>query len=172
MVEKEKVLEKLEKAGSEEYETSWDDRGVPVSKSKKKIKKGKKSRSKGAGFELVVRKDLEEKGWVVDKWSNNVDLDLGKVVSAKRKFNPFSKVMSIGTGFPDFVAFQKVGDRYFNVVGFEVKTNGMLSKVEKEKCGFLLKQKVFNDIFVAKKGEKGLIEYIDFKERYKKFLNG
>ena len=186
---KEKVLEELRKASSENYVTEWSAEGrIGEQKKKSEIKKGKKSRSKGAGFELKVRKDLEGKGWIVDKWTNNVDLEEGRVVGAKRKFNPFKKVMTIGTGFPDFIAFQLVGDGKYNVSGFEVKTNGMLSKVEKEKCGFLLREKVFNDIFIAKKGEKskikdftcsqskiekrGLIEYVDFKERYEKFLDG
>ena len=33
---------------------------------------GKKNRAAGARFELKVRKDLEEKGWVVSKWMNQV----------------------------------------------------------------------------------------------------
>ena len=39
-----------------------------------KVKQGKKNRASGSAFELRVRKDLEEKGWIVDKWSNNVEL--------------------------------------------------------------------------------------------------
>jgi len=38
---KEEILERVEKASSEEYETSWDDKGVPVSKSKINIQQGK-----------------------------------------------------------------------------------------------------------------------------------
>ncbi len=34
---------------------------------------GKKNRAAGARFELKVRDDLEKKGWIVDKWSNNVE---------------------------------------------------------------------------------------------------
>ena len=34
---------------------------------------GKKNRAAGARFELKVRKDLEEKGWIVSKWMNNVE---------------------------------------------------------------------------------------------------
>lgn len=169
---KRKVLEALRKASSEEYEASWDDEGRVKTKSKIKIKKGKKSKSSGGQFELKVRKDLEEKGWIVDKWTNNVDLAEGRVVAAKRKFNPFSRVMSIGTGFPDFVCFQLVGDGRYNVVGFEVKQTGVLSKEEKEKGAFLLRAKVFNDLFIAKRGEqRGAIEYVDFKERYGRFLD-
>jgi len=38
-----------------------------------KVKQGKRNRANGAAFELRVRKDLTEKGWIVDKWGNNVE---------------------------------------------------------------------------------------------------
>ena len=40
-----------------------------------KQKQGKKNRQAGARFELKVRSDLESKGWIVDRWTNNVELD-------------------------------------------------------------------------------------------------
>ena len=70
---------------------------------KKNSIRGKKSRAAGARFELKVRNDLESQSWVIDKWTNNVDLEAGKLVKAKRKFNPYFKVLGIGTGFPDFI---------------------------------------------------------------------
>ncbi len=167
---KKEILEKLEKASSEEYVTSWDEKGLPISKKKTEIAKGKKSRQKGGDFELKVRRDLEEKGWIVSKWSNNVDLELQKIIIAKRKFNPFSKAMTIGTGFPDFVCFQRLSDVSFNVIGVESKINNTLSKEEKEKCAFLLKEKVFNDIWISYKNEEKRVAYESFKERYPKFL--
>ena len=39
---------------------------------KKKRAQGKKNRAAGARFELKVRKDLEDKGWIVSRWNNNV----------------------------------------------------------------------------------------------------
>jgi hypothetical protein len=75
---KEEILEIIRKAGSEEYETGWNENGVPISKKKSKIDKGKKSKSSGTHFEMIVRKDLEEKGWIVDKWTNNVDFEEGE----------------------------------------------------------------------------------------------
>jgi hypothetical protein len=125
---KEEILKKLEKASSEEYVTQWDEKGIPLSKSKVEMEKGKKSRKSGGDFELKVRKDMEEKGWIVAKWPNNIDLETKKIIPAKRKFNPFSKAMTLGTGFPDFVAFQLIGDRAYNVIGVESKINGTLSK--------------------------------------------
>ena len=39
----------------------------------KKVKMGKASRAAGLRFETKVRADLESKGWVCDKWTNNCD---------------------------------------------------------------------------------------------------
>jgi hypothetical protein len=82
-------------------------------KEEKKInysKQGKKNRAAGQRFEAKVRATLEKMGWIVDKWTNTVDYNregkTGKVVPAKRKYNPFKKVMVLGTGFPDFIAFR------------------------------------------------------------------
>lgn len=168
---KEKIMEMIKKAGSEEYETSWDEKGVPKSKKKTKVKMGRVSRARGARFELKVRKDLEEKSWVLDKWSNNVDLEENKIIPAKRKYNPFLRALSLGTGFPDFVGIKKIHDGCYDVIGVEVKINGILSKIEKEKCRFYLKEKTFSKILIAKAikdGRKINIEYIDFEERYGK----
>jgi hypothetical protein len=139
-------------------------------------KQGKKSRAAGARFEARVRVKLEEMGWVVDKWTNTVDSDregkIGKIVPAKRKYNPFKKVMVIGTGFPDFVAFKRNEDNTYEVVGVEVKSNGYLTQGEKTMCMWLLQNKIFTKVLIAKKGKKrGEIEYIDFREKHgKKFL--
>ena len=135
---------------------------------KKKRRQGKLNRAAGARFELKVRGNLESDGWVVDKWTNNVDLEEGKLVKAKRKFNPYRKVLGIGTGFPDFIAFRPKGKNY-EIMGVEVKGNGWLDKNEKEKCRFLLEKGIFSKILVVKKGKKrGEIEYIDFKKKYEK----
>jgi hypothetical protein len=173
--------------------------------------RGKKSRAAGQRFELKVRKDLESNGWFVAKWMNNVALDettviteedngevvmQGKLVPAKRKYNPFSRAFTIGTGFPDFIAhrhiydcvrtsktveefygkvemIQKkhmtdellVGNQFnYNVIGIEAKSNGYLDKTEKQKCDWLLNRRVFEKIFIAKKGKKrGEIVYEEYK---------
>lgn len=44
-------------------------------KDPKKVIMGKKNRASGGKFELKVRKDLEDSGYVVCKWSNNVELE-------------------------------------------------------------------------------------------------
>jgi hypothetical protein len=136
-----------------------------------KSKQGKRNRAAGQRFELKVRHNLENEGWVIDKWTNNVDLEKQELVKAKRKYNPFKKVMIIGTGFPDFVGF-KVDKKKYNVIGIEAKGNGWLDQNEKKKCKFLLEKKIFPKILIAKKGKKrGEIEYIDFMEKYGKKYN-
>lgn len=172
---KEKIMEMIEKAGSEKYETSWNKGGVfSTSKKKSEIKKGRISRARGARFELKVREDLEKKGRIIDKWTNNVDLERDKLIIAKKKFNPFSKVMTIGTGFPDFISIKKIHKGAYSIIGVEVKINGILSKIEKEKCVWYLQKEIFSQIWIAKavrKGRKIEIEYDDFLEKYgKKYI--
>jgi len=167
---KKEILKRIEEAGdSENYEPFWDEKGIPKSKRKSEIKKGRTARAKGAGFELKARRDLESKGRIVDKWSNNVDLKQGKLVAAKRKYNPFKKMLVVGTGFPDFISFKQMHKGAYSIIGVEVKTNGVLSKEEKEKCVWYLKNEIFSSIWIAKRGEKrGEILYDDFKEKYGK----
>ena len=38
-------------------------------------KRGKKSRAAGGRFELKVREDLEKKGWIIARWTNNVEFE-------------------------------------------------------------------------------------------------
>lgn len=155
--------------GQIEYKTIFEDDGSVRFVKKSDEKKGKKSRSKGSQFEARVRRDLEEKGFFVDKWTNNVDLGIGKIVPSKRIFKRFGVgkgVMTIGTGFPDFIAFQKIGENY-KVIGVEVKVGGKLDRIEKEKCKFLIEKGVFSEILVARKRKDGRlvrVEYIDTKE--------
>ena len=130
--------------------------------------RGKKARGAGARFELKVRGDLEKEGWVLDKWTNNVDLEEGKVIKARRKYNPFMRALSVGTGFPDFVCIKKKGKLY-EVIGVEVKSKGYLKPEEKEKCKILLTLKIFSKILIARKGKKpGEIVYEDFEIKYNK----
>jgi len=167
--DKDRFMEKIRKAGDpDNYETSWDESG-PKSKLKSKVKKGRQSKAGGTRFELKVRKDLESKGRVVDKWTNNIDLDKGELVIAKKVFNPFKKIAVPGAGFPDFISIKHLTEEIYDIEGVEVKMNGILSKEEKEKCAWSLKNKVFSRIWIAKKGKKrGEIEYIDFEKKYNK----
>jgi hypothetical protein len=148
---------------------------------------GKKNRANGKKFELAVRKMLENCGWIVSKWCNNVKDN--KLTSAKAQYNPFFKrIVGEGSGFPDFIVIanedleqankfilpRNVGslikpkDGYdytqmFHfklthiVFGVECKINGRLDKIEKEKCKWLLENKIFSKILIAKKQGKEII---------------
>lgn len=144
-------------------------------KEKKKInysKQGKLNRAAGRRFETKVRQHLEDMGWIIAKWMNTIDYSKNKIVPAKRKYNPFLKVLSIGNGFPDFICFKRIegseGDNY-DIIGLEVKSNGYLDKFEKDMCFWLLENKIFSKILIAKaikNGRKTEVEYIDFYKKY------
>jgi len=70
----EEIMKRIKEAGdSSNYETSWDDKGIPKSKKKSEVKRGKKARASGTKFENKVREDLEKKGWTVAKWTDNIE---------------------------------------------------------------------------------------------------
>jgi len=145
---------------------------MPPKKISEKSLQGKKSRAKGQRFETKVRLDLENMGWTVAKWMNTVDYDrlgnTGKLVPAKRKYNPFLKALSLGTGFPDFVCFKREGNG-FDVIGVEAKGRGYLDPKERGMCLWLLENKIFSRILIAKDSEeKGKVDYTDFNVKYNK----
>lgn len=131
-----------------------------------KIKQGKQNKARGRRFETLVRKDLESKGWIVSKWPNQVEIENDRLVPAKHKFNFFTKVMSLGTGFPDFIGFRReccpecVKPCGYSVIGIEAKSAGYLDKKEKEKVKWLLDKDIFEFILIAFRGDKrGQIVY-------------
>ena len=151
----------------------------------KKIQ-GKKNRESGRRFELKVRKDLEDKGWIVSKWMNNISElkqdkpssetnGYRKLIPAKHKFRGKGIPMAIGTGFPDFICFKIVKIKtpvgeirptpdVYEIIGVEVKSNGYLDREEKLKCKWLLDNNIFSKILIASKGKKrGEIIYEEFK---------
>jgi len=46
--------------------------GLFKMKNPEKVKQGKRNKAMGADFERRTRKDLEDKGWKVSKYSNNL----------------------------------------------------------------------------------------------------
>ena len=153
---------------------------MPEKNSKLKSEKssqGRKNRAAGGRFESKVRTDLERMGWTVSKWMNTIEQEkndrIWKIVPAKRKYNPFLKVLGIGVGFPDFVCFKKVDNGKYEVIGLEAKGNGYLDPKEKGMSHWLLENKIFSRILIAKRGKKrGEIEYTDFKDKYKTDITG
>jgi len=138
-------------------------------------KQGKKNRESGQRFEVRVRKDLEKDGWIVDRWSNNVsdypesNINLPLEERKDRKLVPAKSRFGMRTtGFPDFIAFRLVmigdtGIASYEIIGVECKSNGSLDKTEKEKCKWLIKNKIFSKIIIVSKGKKrGKIVYKEF----------
>lgn len=139
-----------------------------VVKNPEKVIQGRKNRAKGALFETKVREDLESKGWTVTKWMNTVDNEKDKVVPSKRKYNPFTRALAIGTGFPDLLCFKKNGKQY-DIIGVEVKSTGSLTQIEKGMCIWYLEKKIFPRIIIARKkkqGRKIIPHFEDFREKY------
>ena len=147
-------------------------------KQEKNIKRGKKSRKSGADFERRVRADLELKGWIVDKWTNNVsevfEQDIGEyvreLIPAKNKFRGKGIPMMLGKGFPDFIAFKFYRGynetKTYEIIGVEAKSKGYLDKEEREKCQWYLRNHIFSKILVASKVKiknRIHIEYREFK---------
>ena len=114
-------------------------------KDPEKVAQGKRNRRIGAEFEKSTRNLLEMKGWIVDKWTNNVDLQTNEIIQAKS-----NRFMSRTTGFPDFIALKKEGEDY-EVMLVEAKSNNRLDVKEKKKLN------VYLDLgfrcFVSFKGE-------------------
>ena len=140
----------------------------------KKVARGKKSKAAGSQFENRVRADLEEKGWIVDKWTNNVSDS--KLVKAKAKWAGPNRPMMMGAGFPDFVCFRIIATNnlyWYEVIGVESKMTGELDKPEKEKCVWLLDNQIFSKILIAEKTKvknRVVVVYHDFKIKYRRFL--
>ena len=164
---------------------------------KVKQQRGKRIRIQGQEFEKRVRKDLEKKGWIVDKWSNNLDYPENninlpskerkdfKMIQAKPKFvyNPGLKrriMIGNSSGFPDFICFPKIWEErdlylgevmahcgsmvHQTIIGVESKMTGKLDKLEKEKCKWLIKNKIFSKILIASKIKVGRKVEVEYKE--------
>lgn len=132
-------------------------------------KRGKKSRNSGKKFEVKVRTDLENRGYIVCKWTNTVDLVNNKLIAAKAQFNPFFKrIVGEGSGFPDYIAFKKKDNNYvlFGVESKKVEAKNKLDKKEREMATWLLDNDIFPKIYVAmpiKKGRKIQVVYQKFE---------
>lgn len=127
---------------------------------------GKKNRKKGTAFELLVRKDLEKKGWIVIKNPNNVIE--GQFKQGKSKFNPFTKRLMMNSGgFPDFIAYRTMGltpidEHHYEIIGVESKTNGRLDREERDKAKWLIENNILSRILIASKSDS--INKIKFEE--------
>lgn len=125
---------------------------------KTKSEQGRLGRTRGGTFERTTRHKLEDCGWIVCKWANIVKE--GKMIAAPHKYNPFTKSVSLGHGFPDYVSIKKInGSRM--VIGVESKMNKYLDAAEKEMCDWYLAHDVFDKIIISYK-LKGHVAYKDY----------
>lgn len=115
----------------------------------------REARRAGAKFELAVRKALEDKGYVVCKWHNQVDLETNKIVAAKNMFG-FGRALSINSGFPDFIAY-KLDERL--IIGVEAKMRGYLKPIEREKMKWYKFNGIFESVWVAYEDTDGSIKF-------------
>lgn len=131
------------------------------------VKQGKANRRKGAAFETKVRKLLESKGWIVDKWTNNIKSEVGltpvkensklpnviikgKCVQARsNRFNMRS------TGFPDFMIYKP----NIKVRFVECKVAKYLDKEEKAKAQWYLANDYCKCFYVAFLNKEKEIEF-------------
>jgi len=134
------------------------------SKGESKSTRGKRARSSGKRFEIKVRENLEENGYIVVKWTNQIDFQKNKIVPARNKFNPFLKrVMSEGSGYPDYLIYHIISRR---IIGLECKTYGYLDREEKKRSDWLISNKIFDRIIIAKKGKsRGEIIFLRYEKQ-------
>ena len=144
-------------------------------------KQGKKNKRMGADFERRVRKDLEEKGWIVSKWQNNLKYSKEKEDFKCIPAKP-GRFRMMQTGFPDFFVYKMYDEeenfldtgaipktrpiKIFKIIFVECKTNGYLSKEEKEKAQWYLKNNYCEEFLIAKKiknGRKVGVKYAVFE---------
>jgi hypothetical protein len=144
-------------------------------------KQGKKNLSKGRRFELLVRKDLESKGWIVGRWCNNLDYPKENINKPPEKRGDYKLIPAkqgrfrkTSTGFPDFICYRVCDggpeyghdfdniyvDSNFYIIFVECKSNGYLSKEEKSKAKWYLENNYCSEFLIASKGtKKGEIIY-------------
>jgi len=134
-------------------------------------KQGKRNLASGRRFEAKTREFWESKGWIVSKWMMNVDLKQNKLIPARQ-----GRFRKTSTGFPDFICFrnliteaQNENHEYvlgYEIIGVEAKSNGYLSKEEKVKADWLLKNNIFSKIIISSKSKKrGEIKNKEYEPR-------
>ena len=88
---------------------------------------GKENRKAGADFEKKVRFILEKQGYVVARWTNNIEA--GQIIPAKS-----NRFLMRTCGFPDFIVLDQSSKEYWFV---ECKRNGYLKPEEREKVSYM-----------------------------------
>jgi hypothetical protein len=160
-----KVREDLEKMGwiVDKWTNTVDYNKWKLVKVKNRFLGPGKPQMLGAGFPDFI-------AFKIDK-ENSKELPLVRGFCEKCKKESFGYDIAKG-----FIACNSCNEKLTSIplnqskiIGVEVKSQGHLDKIERDMCHWLLNNKIFSKILIAKKGEKrGEIEYIDFLEKYKK----
>lgn len=134
-----------------------------------KKEQGKKNKAAGLRFERKVRKELEEQGYIVSKWQNNIKIkeiltiapDIiieGDIIPARTGFGGYKNFRIHQSGFPDFIIWKTIGSKDgYEIIGLECKINGLLDKIEKEKVRLYKEKMVFSKFLLAKKQKNKII---------------
>lgn len=129
--------------------------------------RGRKARASGQRFERKVRFDLESKGWIVDKWGNNVDFDF----DADKFYNVKKGVTGLlvkaksfmgrtrSNGFPDFIAFRFVKEEKETLF-----SKGIFSKDSIKETESIVRKKFLYEIIGVESKSDG---YLDKQEKLK-----
>lgn len=155
-------------------------------------KQGKRNQINGRIFENKVREDLEQSGWIVSRWCNNVVftnpeifIEKGKEPNFKieRKCIPAKqgRFRKTSTGFPDFIAYRDEMNRRpynqysekhitkYKIIFVECKVGKYLDKEEKEKAKWYLENNYCSEFWVAYKEtdpedkRKNIVKYKEIK---------
>jgi len=91
---------------------------------------GKNNRRRGAAHEHKTRHYLEEQGYIVARWNNQIDLTTSPPTMIQAKSTHFNRGT---TGFPDFIAIKPhpTHPLLYTIILIECKVNNKLTPTEK-----------------------------------------
>lgn len=91
---------------------------------------GKNNRRRGQAHEHKTRHHLEEQGYIVARWNNQIDLTTSPPTMIQAKSTRFNRGT---TGFPDFIALKPLRPplQAYNIILIECKVNNKLTPTEK-----------------------------------------
>ncbi len=100
---------------------------------------GKNNRRRGQNHEYKTRHHLEEQGYIVARWNNQIDLTTSPPTIIQAKATRFNRGT---TGFPDFIALKPTNNPQhpYTIILIECKTNNTLSKIEKLRLNHIQEQ--------------------------------
>lgn len=91
---------------------------------------GKNNRRRGQAHEYKTRHHIEDKGYIVARWNNQIDLTTSPPTMIQAKSTKFNRGT---TGFPDFIALKPTNNPQhpYTIILIECKINNKLTPTEK-----------------------------------------